>query len=68
MLQDKLIAYESESKKLRNDVFSLNQEREQLTRLISSKTQELQVSQAEIVQLQGQVTRLNSFQARFIEL
>jgi septal ring factor EnvC (AmiA/AmiB activator) len=38
-LQDKLIASESEGKKLKNDIFVLSQEKEQIVRLVNSRTQ-----------------------------
>ncbi len=38
-LQDKLIAFESEGKKLKNDIFVLSQEKEQIVRLVNSRTQ-----------------------------
>lgn len=38
-MQDKLIQTESKSKKIENDLYALSQEKEQLVRLINTRTQ-----------------------------
>ena len=61
MLQDKLFTSESQIKKYQSDIYSLNQQQQNLTRLVATKSQELQQCQSQLSQAQSQITRLNAF-------
>lgn len=67
-LQDKLVASESDARKLKNDVYALSQEKEQIVRVVNSKTQELEQAKLETVQLQSQVGQLRQKQVRLREV
>jgi chromosome segregation ATPase len=68
LLQDKLLQVESQAKKLQNDVYGLSQEKEQMVRLINTRTQELEQAKMEMGQLQGQVGQLRQKEARLREV